>query len=246
MFTPVITIARKRNGGEVLDLYVKKCKDGRVGLFGKIAFLPHLSKQTIQTLISNDVSVELPQELYDAKGNLYPFAVRRVAITPDPAVNGMQPFVRQRDTSISVPFLTLSIDTFNQEQDNMDNELFDSNDDGQEDALDTTVDTADEGIDTGGNGEGNEPTVSVKNKGSFLDSQLAKVMFDTCGIATTAAGLLGLATDYRIIPTGQSDEVMVLDYNYGYGVILNESMLPVSVNAAIKTALQGKGFKFLS
>jgi len=65
------------------------------------------------------------------------------------------------------------------------------------------------------------------------------------GIATSATGLLGLAADFRIIPAGQSDEVMVLDYNYGYGVILNESMLPASVNAAIKTALRNKGFKFL-
>ena len=168
--------------GEVLDLYVKTRGDGRVGLFGKIAFLPHLSKQTIQTLVSNDVSVELPQELYDAKGNLYPFPVQRVAITPDPAVSGMQPFVNQRDTSISVPFLTLSIDTFNKEQDNMDNELFDQNDEGQENALDAAVDTADDEIDTGDNGVGNEHTVSVKNKGSFIESQLAKVMFDTCGI----------------------------------------------------------------
>ena len=65
------------------------------------------------------------------------------------------------------------------------------------------------------------------------------------GIATTEAGLLGLAIDFHIIPAGQSDEIMVLDYNYGYGVILNESMLPATLNAAIKTALMGKGFKFL-
>ena len=65
------------------------------------------------------------------------------------------------------------------------------------------------------------------------------------GIATAEAGLLGLAIDFRIIPAGQSDEIMVLDYNYGYGVILNESMLPATLNATIKTALKGKGFKFL-
>ena len=65
------------------------------------------------------------------------------------------------------------------------------------------------------------------------------------GIAKDAAGLLGLATEFRIIPAGETDEVMVLDFNYGFGVRLNESMLPNTVTAAIKTALVGKGFKFL-
>ena len=65
------------------------------------------------------------------------------------------------------------------------------------------------------------------------------------GIATDASDLLGLATEFTIIPAGGSDEVMVLDYNYGYGVILNESMLPETITPTIKTALQSKGFKFL-
>jgi len=65
------------------------------------------------------------------------------------------------------------------------------------------------------------------------------------GIAEGAAGLLGLATEFRIIPAGETDEVMVLDFNYGFGVRLNESMLPDTVTAAIKTALIGKGFKLL-
>ena len=65
------------------------------------------------------------------------------------------------------------------------------------------------------------------------------------GIAKDSAGLLGLATEFRIIPAGETDEVMVLDFNYGFGVRLNESMLPNTVTAAIKTALIGKGFKFL-
>jgi hypothetical protein len=38
---------------------------------------------------------------------------------------------------------------------------------------------------------------------------------------------------------------MVLDFNYGFGVRLNESMLPKTITTAIKTALIGKGFKFL-
>jgi len=42
--------------GEVLDIYTKKRKDGTVGLFGKICFLPHLSKQAIQTLVFGDVA----------------------------------------------------------------------------------------------------------------------------------------------------------------------------------------------
>jgi hypothetical protein len=65
------------------------------------------------------------------------------------------------------------------------------------------------------------------------------------GIAEDAAGLLGLATEFRMIPAGETDEVMVLDFNYGFGVRLNESMLPNTITTAIKTALIGKGFKFL-
>jgi len=65
------------------------------------------------------------------------------------------------------------------------------------------------------------------------------------GIATTESALLGLAIEQRIIPAGGSDEVMVLDYQYGYGVILNGSMLPTTVSSTLKTALQGKGFKIL-
>ena len=167
--------------GEVLDIYTKKRSDGTVGLFGKICFLPHLSKQTIQTLVSNDVSVELPQELYDAKGNFYPFPVQRVAITPDPAVSGMSPFVQKRDTAVSVPFLTLSIDTFNKEK-NMqgENELFDQNEEINDEAL------PEEKVATGvaEEDEDSVPTdpVSVKKKATFLDSQLAKILFDAFGI----------------------------------------------------------------
>jgi hypothetical protein len=65
------------------------------------------------------------------------------------------------------------------------------------------------------------------------------------GIATDATGLLGLAAEFTIVPAGQTVEVMVLDANYGFGVILNGSNLPATVTAAIKTALVGKGFKIL-
>ena len=170
--------------GEVLDIYTKKRSDGTLGLFGKICFLPHLPKQTIQTLVSNDVSVELPKELYDAKGNFYPFPVQRVAITPDPAVSGMSPFVRQRDTSIHVPFLTLSINNFTEEQAIMPNDseqLFDPNDEIQDETLpeedvDTDVDEDDE--------DGQEVPVSSKKKAAFLDSLLAKTLFDALDITS--------------------------------------------------------------
>jgi len=66
------------------------------------------------------------------------------------------------------------------------------------------------------------------------------------GIATGATGLLGLATDFRIIKAGDSDEITVLDINFGYGVILNGSMLPETVTEPIKTALVNKGFKILA
>jgi hypothetical protein len=65
------------------------------------------------------------------------------------------------------------------------------------------------------------------------------------GIAKDANGLLGLAIEYHIIPAGETDEVEALDFNYGFGVILNGSMRPGTVTPAIKTALMGKGFKIL-
>jgi hypothetical protein len=169
--------------GEILDIYTKKRKDGTVGLFGKICFLPHLSKRTIQTLVSNDVSVELPQKLYDAKGNFYPFPVQRVAITPDPAVSGMSPFVQQRDTAISVPFLTLSINNFSSEEKNTmpsdNSELFDPNDDIQDETLPDEND--DTNLDEEEDGEPQAP-VSGKKRATFLDSQLAKILFDAFDI----------------------------------------------------------------
>jgi hypothetical protein len=163
--------------GEVLDIYTKMRNDGTVGLFGKICFLPHLSKQTIQTLISNDVSVELPRELHDAKGNFYPFPVQRVAITPDPAVSGMSPFVQKRDTPMSVPFLTLSIDTFNKEKEPMPNDpehLFDDNPEIDETPPEVNVDPD---MDDGDDDDTPPDPVSGKKKTVFLDSQLAKFLF---------------------------------------------------------------------
>ena len=65
------------------------------------------------------------------------------------------------------------------------------------------------------------------------------------GIADDAEGLLGLAAEFRMIRAGETDEITVLDFNYGYGVILNGSMLPETVTESIKTALMGKGFKIL-
>ena len=168
--------------GEVLDIYTRRRRDGRVGLFGKICFLPHLSKHTIQTLVSNDVSVELPQQLCDAKGNSYPFPVRRVAITPDPAVSGMSPFVRQQDTAFSVPFLTLSINNFLPEDKNMPNdnpELFEPTDE----VNDTTLPGTDvDAVPDDGDGTAPLPPISASKKSAFMDSQLAKIIFDGLGI----------------------------------------------------------------
>jgi len=161
--------------GEVLDLYVKTREDGRAGLFGKIAFLPHLPLDVIQTLISNDVSVELPVELYDGKGNLYHFPVQRVAITPDPALSGMQPFVQQRDTSMSIPFLTLSIDTLNNKENNMNDDQL--NEGLQEEDIETPIEAYGDGMDE----DVAEPVVT-NSKDAFVDSQLAKVIFDAFGV----------------------------------------------------------------
>ncbi|GHT19087.1 hypothetical protein FACS1894189_7690 [Planctomycetales bacterium] len=66
------------------------------------------------------------------------------------------------------------------------------------------------------------------------------------GIATSSTGLLGLNLEYRVIPAGASDDIEILDINYGFGVILNGSMLPATVNTAIKTALTSKGIKILT
>jgi len=168
--------------GEVLDIYTKRRRDGRVGLFSKICFLPHLSKQTIQTLVSNDVSVELPQQLCDAKGNFYPLPVQRVAITPDPAVSGMSPFIQQQDTAISVPFLTLSINNLYPEEEqhmpNDNHELFDPNDEINDPTLPDT------GVDTGIDDDGTipQPPISASKKAAFMESQFAKIIFDGLGI----------------------------------------------------------------
>ena len=67
----------------------------------------------------------------------------------------------------------------------------------------------------------------------------------TEGIATNATGLLGLATEFRMIKAGETDEITVLDINFGYGVILNGSMLPTTVTEPIKTVLASKGYKIL-
>jgi hypothetical protein len=91
----------------------------------------------------------------------------------------------------------------------------------------------------------NTTPVQVTNDGESDLTINAGDPLTATGIAENATGLLGLATEFRIIPAGQSDEVMVLDFNYGFGVRLNESMLPNTITAAIKTALIGKGFKFL-
>jgi len=169
--------------GEVLDIYTKKRKDGKVGLFSKMCFLPHLSKKTIQTLVSNDVSVELPSQLYDGKGNFYPLPIQRVAITPDPAVRGMAPFVQQQDTSMSVPFLSLSINNLTEENESMPkehDELFDPNDEINDDTLPETDDDGETDIEDGGKGA--KAPVSGKKKDAFLNSQLAKLMFDACDL----------------------------------------------------------------
>ena len=91
----------------------------------------------------------------------------------------------------------------------------------------------------------NTSPVQVENTGTSDLTINAGDPVTATGIATTDTGLLGLAVDLRIIPAGASDEVQVLDARYGYGVILNTSMLPATVNSAIKTALIAKGFKFL-
>ena len=165
--------------GEVIDIYTRRRKDGRIGLFGKICFLPHLSKQTIQTLVSNDVSVELPQQLCDAKGNLYPLPVQRVAITPDPAVSGMSPFVQQQDTAISIPFLTLSINNFSaQETKTMPHttpEFFDQDNEINAPSLPPESVETDENTPP-------LPPISASKKAAFMDSQLAKTIFDALGI----------------------------------------------------------------
>jgi hypothetical protein len=194
--------------GEVLDLYTRRRRDGRVGLFGKICFLPHLSKQTIQTLVSNDVSVELPQHMCDARGNSYSFPVQRVAITPDPAVSGMSPFVQQQDTPISVPFLTLSINNLLPEEQNTmqsDNpQLFDPATIDQQEPLPGTSGNAEMGTETDTAEEAQQALATGKKKSAFLESQLAKTLFDALGIEPddyTAEELLVSELNLRLAST---------------------------------------------
>jgi hypothetical protein len=91
----------------------------------------------------------------------------------------------------------------------------------------------------------NTTPVQITNDGDMDLTINAGDPLTAVGIAEDAAGLLGLATEFRIIPAGETDEAVVLDFHYGFGVRLNESMLPKTITAAIKTALMGKGFKFL-
>ena len=91
----------------------------------------------------------------------------------------------------------------------------------------------------------NTTPVQITNEGESELTINAGDPLTAEGIAEDETGLLGLATEFRIIPAGQSDEVLVLDFNYGFGVRLNESMLPETVTTEIKAALISKGFKFL-
>jgi hypothetical protein len=92
----------------------------------------------------------------------------------------------------------------------------------------------------------NTTPVQITNEGTSELTINAGDPLTADGIAESATGLLGLATEFRIIKAGETDEILVLDANYGFGVRLNESMLPETITAPIKTALIGKGFKFLS
>ena len=91
----------------------------------------------------------------------------------------------------------------------------------------------------------NTTPVQVKNTGTAELTINAGDPVEAEGIATTATGLLGLSIEHRIIKPGETDEIQVLDYNYGFGVILNAGMLPATVTTVIKTALIAKGFKLL-
>jgi hypothetical protein len=92
----------------------------------------------------------------------------------------MSPFVQQQDTAFSVPFLTLSINNFypkekqNMPNDNLD--LFEPNDEINDTTLpDTDVDTdLDDGTAS--------PPIPGSKKSTFVESQLAKTIFDGLGI----------------------------------------------------------------
>jgi hypothetical protein len=87
--------------------------------------------------------------------------------------------------------------------------------------------------------------VQITNEGDSDLTINAGDPLTATGIATDANGLLGLATDFHMIRAGETDEMTVLDFRYGYGVILNGSMLPDTVTEPIRAALTGKGFKIL-
>jgi hypothetical protein len=90
----------------------------------------------------------------------------------------MSPFVQQQDTAISVPFLTLSLNNLlPEEKETMPNdELFDSTEDVQEQNLPA------EPVETNPEGDVQQALASGAKKSAFLDSQLAKLLFDTLGI----------------------------------------------------------------
>jgi hypothetical protein len=80
--------------GELEDMWLDRDDDGQLGIFGKVHFLEALSDERVGVLTSCDVSVEIPKQMYDGKGNLYTMPVKRVAVTADPVVMGMEPFLR--------------------------------------------------------------------------------------------------------------------------------------------------------
>ncbi|GHT19083.1 hypothetical protein FACS1894189_7680 [Planctomycetales bacterium] len=170
--------------GEVVDLYVKKKSDGKTGLFGKIKFLSHLKPDVVKTLTSCDVSAEIPSELMDGNGNIYSFPVQRVAITADPAITGLTPFLKLSLNVNKSPVTgTQPTEIDNMAQNNQDGLLnedeFDQNEPIE---TDDEIDEVDEVDDETDDDNETHTTVTVSKKGNFLDSQLAKVFFDILDI----------------------------------------------------------------
>jgi len=80
--------------GVIEDMWADYDHKGRYALFSKLKFLDHLPDEKIDTFATCDVSVEIPSVLTTPEGHKWTKPVQRVAVTADPAISGMLPFLR--------------------------------------------------------------------------------------------------------------------------------------------------------
>lgn len=79
----------EKNRGEVLEMDVAKNDDGVLALFGTVEFADEEAEKLAST---SDVSIFVPPEWTDGKGNTYVRPIRHVALTDYPTIPGLDKF----------------------------------------------------------------------------------------------------------------------------------------------------------